>query len=278
MVRFDFGHPLFSFLETHQLRGLARAREVSCDRVGLLACQDLRVATTAMFKVASGLNANWVDFDEEAYAHQFDTLEDLDELVEADDSGGTHPPMPLRVKALVAFAHSELWARALGAGDWRLSAQELESAVDGMMARVDPDLSTLEGADAAHAANAFIRAAALLVVAADGVVSPEEVEWLNRNAGGGHTVESVERVLEDTTLAEQARGDVAACAEVLRLKLPEVQRAGLLRAMCEVAACAGGIVDAEMLVLNELRNALDVSMDVARDQLAEVRCGLGQVC
>jgi uncharacterized tellurite resistance protein B-like protein len=267
-VRFDFGHPLFSFLETHQVRGLARAREISCDRIGLLGCQDLRVATTAMFKVASGLNDRWIVFDETDYARHFDQLSELNELVELDQTGSTHPPMPLRVKALMSFSRSEFYAKAIGASTWELTTGELEREVDAMLAVVDPDLSEMEGADEQRAANEFIRAGALLVVAADGVVSPEEIAWLNRNTDGAHTAESMQAALADGTFLERTREDVQRSAQVLRHKLPEVLRGGILRTMCEVAASAGGIIDAEMRVLNELRNTLEVSLDIAREHLS----------
>lgn len=269
-VRFDFGHPLFSFLETHQLRGLARAREISCDRIGLLGCQDLRVATTAMFKVGSGLNDRWIVFDETDYARHFDQLSELNELVELDDTGSTHPPMPLRVKALMSFARSETYAKAFGAGSWELTTGELEREVEAMLAVIDPDLSAMEDADEQRAANEFIRAGALLVVAADGVVSPEEIAWLNCNTGDAHTAESVQAALADGAFLERAREDLQRSANVLRHKLPEVLRGGILRTMCEVAASAGGIFDAEMRVLNELRNALEVSLDIAREHLSAV--------
>jgi uncharacterized tellurite resistance protein B-like protein len=79
----------------------------------------------------------------------------------------------------------------------------------------------------------------------------------------------------DGTFLERAREDVQRSANVLRHKLPEVLRGSILRTMCEVAASAGGIIDAEMRVLNELRNTLEVSLDIAREHLSAVHEAAG---
>jgi Zn-dependent protease with chaperone function len=100
-----FDNPHFSPMEVVRLRALHRAQEVSCDRMGLLACQDVRVASTALFKIGSGLTEKWICFDEAAYARHFDELSSMAELVDLEDASRTHPFDPLRVKALIAFSN-----------------------------------------------------------------------------------------------------------------------------------------------------------------------------
>ncbi|MDV6031968.1 MAG: hypothetical protein F9B45_18135 [Phycisphaera sp. RhM] len=53
---------------------MSRAREITCDRFGLLVCQDLPSATRALFKVATGLDDRWATFNEWRYAEYYDRL------------------------------------------------------------------------------------------------------------------------------------------------------------------------------------------------------------
>lgn len=86
------------------LRAWERSAEISADRVGLLCCGDLEVATTALVKTLAGLPMPGVRFKPSDIANQWDAL--LQELM--DDGGddaweNSHPFPPLRIKALEAF-------------------------------------------------------------------------------------------------------------------------------------------------------------------------------
>ena len=68
-IRFD--DPNFSWVEAIEMRRLSRAREITCDRFGLLVCQDLPSATRALFKTATGLDDRWATFNERHYAQYY---------------------------------------------------------------------------------------------------------------------------------------------------------------------------------------------------------------
>lgn len=80
---------------------LMRAAEISADRVGLLACGCLETTLRAMLKVASGLDSSVLDIDVTDYMRQLADLRDGDGAEWVFYS--THPPFPVRVRAVVRF-------------------------------------------------------------------------------------------------------------------------------------------------------------------------------
>lgn len=80
---------------------LGRAAEISADRAGLIACNDVDVALRAMLKVGSGLDESHLQVDIADYMRQLAELRET-----AGDEGvffSTHPPFPVRVRALLRF-------------------------------------------------------------------------------------------------------------------------------------------------------------------------------
>jgi hypothetical protein len=113
-LTFAIGHELGHFLFEHftypqstashpdlRMLELARAAEISADRMGLVACADLEQALSAMLRVASGLGEVHLKIDVLEYVRQ---VRDLHNHV-GDESFlfSTHPPLPLRVRALLRF-------------------------------------------------------------------------------------------------------------------------------------------------------------------------------
>jgi len=266
-----FENPRFSPLEVVRVRALERAHEISCDRFGLLACQDVRVASTALFKIASGLSERWISFDETAYSRHFDDLSAMSELIDIEDASRTHPLTPLRVKALIAFSKSEAYAKAFGRTEWTLPTDEMERRIETMLSVLDPDVSELEGEDEQDAANRFLFDGALMVIGADGVVAPEEVEWLHGHFTDNTSGEVLARDLATPEFQQELQQRLEANAAILRNKLSEVGRAHLLHIMCDVALSAGGIPESEFDALNHLRELLKISVDMAQAVLQSAK-------
>ncbi|MBI3269371.1 MAG: hypothetical protein HYZ53_10155 [Planctomycetes bacterium] len=266
MSRVPLGDPGLSPLDAARLRGLERRQDVSSDRIGLLACQDTRVAAAALFKMAAGLSDRWAAFDESAYAQHFEAAV-VPEAAWGLEVAGTHPTVPFRLRALSVFARSEPYARAVGAASWDLSTDGLEAEVERLLGLLEPDLSGLEGVAEEEAANRFLVDGALLLVAADGVVEPSEVEWLQTHLEGVEVGPELVRRITDPDFRRHALAGLGAKAYVLRNKLSENQRAGLLRLLCDLALHAGGMPQPELELLEEFRRLLDVSGELARTAL-----------
>lgn len=169
----------FSSFEIVQLRELERSEEISADRIGLLACQNPHAASKAIFKLSTQLSNSWLSFDEHAYASHFDTFSDLNEILDVEDDNQTHPKDSLRVKALLAFANSQKFATALNLSAFNLENEDMERAVQEMLAVVSPDPSYFHAEDAEMHHHGFMEAAALAIIFADGKVSDIQLNWLN---------------------------------------------------------------------------------------------------
>ena len=266
-----FDDPRFSPLEVVRLRALERAQEISCDRFGLLACQDVRVASSALFKITSGLPDKWISFDETAYSRHFDDISSMAEVVDLEDASRTHPFIPLRVKALIAFAKSELYAKMFNRAGWSIDSGDMERGVETMLSVLAPDLTELENANEKEAFGRFLMGGAQLVIAADGVIEPQEVAWLQRFTEDKLSGEELAANLSRPEFRQELKERLEESAHILRNKLPEQTRAGLLHAMCEVALSAGGMPQAEFDILDALRRTLHIRMEIAQDVLEAAR-------
>jgi uncharacterized tellurite resistance protein B-like protein len=268
----SFDDPNFSPMEVIRVRALDRAQEISCDRFGLLACQDIRVASAALFKIASGLTEKWICFDEAAYARHFDELSSMAELVELESAARTHPFDPLRVKALIAFSKSETYSKAFGKTIAAIPTVEMEKGVEAMLSVLDPDLSKeLENAKEEEAANRFLINGALRVIAADGVVDPHKVDWLKAHFDTKWSRKEVVQDVSNSEFREHMDQELESSARILTMKLSESKRAHLLQIMCDVAVCGGGLPDAEMEALDQLRQLLEIRTEIAADVLQDTK-------
>ena len=79
---------------------LQRAAEISADRVGYMQVSSLDIAISAMAKMASGLDAQHLDFHPASFIQQ---VRDLKMHPAMGVAYSTHPPLPIRARALIGF-------------------------------------------------------------------------------------------------------------------------------------------------------------------------------
>ena len=113
-----------------KLMAWSRRAEISADRVGLLCCQDLDVAATALIKLSSGLSEQLVDFDLQGYVSQVTDLEEVSRTVRVvEDFYSTHPFNPIRIVALNRFWQSQTMCDLLGHGPAQQSDQDADARI-----------------------------------------------------------------------------------------------------------------------------------------------------
>lgn len=83
---------------------LSKAAEISADRVGLLACGNLKFSLQSLFKNITGLSDQFINFDYDFFLNQLDDLKDFKNNFSSLYS--THPSILNRVQALIWFADS----------------------------------------------------------------------------------------------------------------------------------------------------------------------------
>ena len=122
-LQFVVGHEIGHFLLSHGLVHVdeddespeqmmqQRAKEISADRLGLLACDSLDVAVRAMMKTASGLPREQLRFDTTTFLSQ---LEKPDQIGFSVSESSTHPPWVMRCRALLWFSMSGFMTRDEG--------------------------------------------------------------------------------------------------------------------------------------------------------------------
>jgi Zn-dependent protease with chaperone function len=94
------------------LMGWSRRGEITCDRAGLVCAKDLKVATSAMIKLAVGSQAMVDGVNLDTYLDQLGEIrQGIGRLSEYFQS---NPYLPKRLKALQIFAESEYYRRLIG--------------------------------------------------------------------------------------------------------------------------------------------------------------------
>lgn len=119
-------------LEALSQRSALRYAEVSADRIGLLATASVFVAARAIIKLASGLPAEFLGLDVDAFVKQAER--DPDELSREWELNSTHPSLPLRMWALICFAHSSPFAELSGQGRGGRNLEEVDKEIEKRLA------------------------------------------------------------------------------------------------------------------------------------------------
>jgi Zn-dependent protease with chaperone function len=126
-IRFIPFFPLVGDAALLPLLGWLRRAEITCDRAGLLCCNDLDVSTRALAKLALGSTKLYAEFNMDAFLEQYE--EGKDSVGRYAELRASHPWLPKRVVALKAFAESELYRNRIGVGKDGLSMQEVDDKV-----------------------------------------------------------------------------------------------------------------------------------------------------
>ena len=110
---FVIGHELGHLLLNHTKErkdnspyGLikSRAKEISVDRIGLIASRDIDVSIKAMIKTIAGLDEEYIKFNTSELLKQLSSVKNINDSVL---NQSTHPSFLLRIKALVWFSLSD---------------------------------------------------------------------------------------------------------------------------------------------------------------------------
>ena len=114
-VTFVMGHEIGHHILGHNQEGEAqasieglmgqRAKEISVDRAGLIACQSLESSLRATMKLISGLPNEFIRFDTSNFINQLRTADRQGASLQ--DSLTTHPSLVLRARALLWFSMND---------------------------------------------------------------------------------------------------------------------------------------------------------------------------
>jgi len=107
----------------------SRAAEISCDRIGFLASENLDDALRAMLKILTGLNEKHIKFNFSSYLDQLRELKEIKGNSNLINS--THPTLLNRMQALIWFSMSNEYLNFIGSKNKGIySLKEIDTKID----------------------------------------------------------------------------------------------------------------------------------------------------
>jgi uncharacterized tellurite resistance protein B-like protein len=243
-----------------------RAAELSADRIGLLCCQSPEAAATGFFKLASGLASANVRADLVEYAKQVESLasapqarsephDDDDTL----DCFSTHPYSPVRVRAILAFAHSDRYKQLLGAGAGGIGDAEVDAIIERDLELMNPSYLE-EKTKHADIMKRLLYSAGLSVAAAHGEVDEREAHALGALLGADYPV----RATDVNTARKDLEGRIAEAVK----ECSYADRCRLVQHLTIIAAADGQVQDGEAAEMYRIAAALGVPAQVVAQTIS----------
>ena len=192
-VHYSPADPAEDFLE------LQRAAEISADRAGYMQVESVSVAVSAMAKMASGLDGE-LQFDLAAYIRQ---VRDLKANPAVGVAGSTHPPLPIRARALLGLETNTAVIDGKVLGD---RVRQLDTQIERDLLLATYGL----GGPPAAKNLAFWKAVQLFI--SDGSFTKAEQQWVSDNFGA-RRLESLLVMLNESGRSEAHDSIVAKIRE-----------------------------------------------------------------
>lgn len=165
----------------HAASRLSMAQEVTADRFGLLACSDLQAALRLEMIATTGLSAEALTWDTDAYLAQCRELMDQTLASGGAVMGVTHPEHSLRAWAVWLFAETDVFLALAGVGPGTRTLASVDALIlQALGQHTAPlrDVTTLDGPlQEVHECGL---AACVLVALADGELHDSELATIER--------------------------------------------------------------------------------------------------
>ncbi|MGE3855302.1 MAG: M48 family metallopeptidase [Planctomycetota bacterium] len=246
----------------HMFKLLAwrRYAEISADRVGLLCCQDYRVASEAFFKLTSGVTSGKLAFNIDDYLQQLVEVQALDDVGDnTDDWFSPHSFSPMRIKALQLFANTDVFQKACRRGVGQLSFRIMEERLDEFMGILFPSFMMAGSSDEGDEIREWLVHAGMLVAYANGELVRQEVDQIVKIVGHQRFTQKFEKMadVDPNELFTKVEQLVAP----IRMKVIPAQRCQMMRDLVLIAAADGAIDEHEFGALYDIAELLDVPQE-----------------
>ncbi len=201
------------------LSTLSMIAELTADRVGLVACQDLHAMLRLEMIALTGLSADVLRWDTDTYLAQ--SCELMESVLERGERvlGRTHPEHSLRAYALWLFSETDVYRELTGTGPGTRRLNQVDDLlwkffITGDAKTVEPGYHMLD--EPPRELHECALAASVIVAHADGDFADEEAEAIERIfaplVGGWHAYldldHAVARFWESAKVVEVAGGDL----------------------------------------------------------------------
>lgn len=241
--------------EALRLMSWARQAEISADRVGLLCCQDLDVATKSLIKLSCGLGEAHIQFDLGGYLSQMADIQAISELVrDTQDFYASHPFNPLRVVAMSHFWDSRMLAELLGHSPGKLTDEEVDRKIDEALGVMEPPPGQSDPPQVIQC----LLWGGYWVAAADGTIDTVESRAIGEVTGEQAARDALAEIRSaadpPTLIQERFQRAAAACRN-----MPASDRHVLVQKLVAVAKADLDVAQEEILALRRICEAIDIS-------------------
>ena len=248
----------------------SRMAEISADRAGLMACDDINACIGAMLVLTTGLSADSLEVNTEEYVSYCRKV--IDEMLAAEDLEdlySTHPFNPLRVVALREFWGA--WSKrksgnSLSPSDLKVADESVRSVLEKMEGDVSLS-SRVPEADRSYEQRKLSLDSAVseglfwfsvYIASADGDFSEVEVATISNWLFDADVAVELNRLSVIGDVKDYAYQQLDRCASNL-LDEPDTTRCSILQKLVVVARADGVISEEERTALGEASDLLKVS-------------------
>jgi tellurite resistance protein len=165
------------------LSKLSMAAELTADRVGLLACQDLHAMLRLEMATVTGLSSEGLTWDTDAYLAQCRDLIEEGLAQGAAIMGGTHPEHSLRAYALWLFSETRTYRDLTGQGPGSRELAEVDATLSRCFEVEGPNGPELDYSRTGEPSPELFEcalAASVIVALADGEAAEDELAAIER--------------------------------------------------------------------------------------------------
>jgi len=242
--------------------------EISADRAGAIAAQDLRGSARALLKATIGLGDKNINLDIDALLAQIDEIKGRPELIRANFA--SHPLLPIRLKALELFCRSKKAARNSYpcTSTQQLSDDILEGAIDELMDLTRRYPHTKVGL----AAMRLVASGGVTVLAADRDISDHETRILIEVLHRYFTDEPEKEIIAERTEIEKRLDEAI---DTMNKHGSEQDKAFVISRLSEVALADGALMDEEGGTVLAIAQKLKLSSKTAYSIMVGAANALG---
>lgn len=234
----------------------SRYAEISADRAGAFCAQDPNAVAHSLFKLASGLTGELVQFKLDDFLNQVDEMEDADSpekhSTPKEDWFSTHPFSPLRVKALQFFHRSKFCENG------EMPTEDMEVAVQGLMSLMEPSYLEANSENAIRM-HRLLYAGALTVANASDGISEKEIVAFEKFFGKHEFKKNID--LKKIAASLDKRIDA------VNENASTAQKMQVLNDLCVMSKASGHVTEAERAVLDRIADGLEISRRFICQQL-----------
>ncbi|MEA3475705.1 MAG: M48 family metallopeptidase [Candidatus Cloacimonadota bacterium] len=223
--------------------------EISCDRVGLVACKNYATAVQSLLKVSYGLTEKNLNFNLPELMKQLQDLAKSEYLSQL--SSATHPMLPVRLKALELFHNSKLFSKK-----GKISPEKLSEEVDKLIGLT----KFYPRNKAKEQMMKFLAAGGVSVIAIDKEINIEEIKSLVKILADVFTDDPEKEIVYDK---EKVEAQLKKSAKYLKEKGTDYDRFYAMHFLTVVALADGKFTRKEKNMLMRLAESIGFSKDEA---------------